>query len=129
MLGGGDKYIFDPDCLEDFVGIEAEEMIRNLLGYSINVIADETNENASSRLAIINMAPVGIEVTAVCMPFVDRLESLKRKSNPDANYGYERETWDEIWCRKNNAFVAPSLDEGFDKILYVGDKEIDRAGD
>lgn len=119
MLGGGDKYLFDPDCLEYNIEQLSNDMIYNLLTCDVNVIVDETNGDVASRQNILELVFSGVETTAVCMPFVDRLESLKRKSNPDANYGYDRETWDEVWRNKNGAFVAPSLDEGFDKILYV----------
>ncbi len=120
MLGSGDKYLFDPDCLEYSIEQLSNDMIYDLLTCDVNVIVDETNEDVFSRQNILELVASSVETTAVCMPFVDRLESLKRKSNPDANYGYGRETWGEVWRRKNDAFVAPSLDEGFDKILYAG---------
>jgi predicted kinase len=118
MLGGGDKYIFDEN-LEDLIELETNEMIEGLLDRGVNVIVDETNGDVLSRRNIFDVTWPDIDVTAVCMPFVPRLESLKRKSNPDANYGTSQEVWDIVWRKKNDQFVIPTVDEGFDEILYV----------
>ncbi len=120
MLGGGDKYLFDPDCLEKFIDAQTKEMIRSLIRNSVNVIVDETNEDVLSRRSILDLVPPGVETTAVCMAFVPKEESLRRKSNVDANYGYGSKVWCDVWDKKKAQSTEPTTDEGFDKLLYIG---------
>jgi hypothetical protein len=102
----------------------AKESIKYFLQIGMSVVIDETNCSIISRANIIDCIQEAINpshITAVVMPQLDKIESLKRKNQLETNYGYTVEQWEKVWERKNSKYSKPQEYEGFDIIEYIGE--------
>lgn len=122
MIGGG-KYVFSNN-LESFIEETSKFAIKYLLRKGINVIVDETNCSIIARANLIEWIRECTEdciIMAVVMPRVSKEESLRRKALPENSYGYDIETWEKIWERKNIKYVEPHVYEDIDAIVHIGE--------
>ena len=54
------------------------------------------------------------------MPILTKKESIKRRlQNDHGNQG--KRIWNKVWDKFDSGYQCPSLSEGFDKIVKIGD--------
>lgn len=117
LLGAG-KYLYSTD-LEKAVKITALSFTEELMKLGKDIVIDETNMNKIIRLPYIELGKkYDYNVTARILPYLTKLESVNRRLQN--NHGdTTMETWNEVWEHFSNMYEEPSLEEGFDKILYL----------
>lgn len=115
---GNDTYIFMKE-LEPAVARGSLYIFESLLDTNINIILDETNICQRMRRPYINMAKEqNYKIIAVVMPKLPKEMCVQRRiSNPHGNYS--KEVWENVWEQFNKIYEEPTIQEGFDDILYI----------
>jgi len=114
MVRGG-PYTFDID-LEPAIDDAMRGIIQSFLAKGFDVIVDEPHLTKMQRAKILLDMPRGVNV--FCILFKDLgEENLNRRM---ANHrGYSREHWAEVLEGMRKVYVPPTLEEGFDDIIYA----------
>jgi len=115
---GDDTYIFIKE-LEPAVARGSLYIFESLLETNINIILDETNICQRMRRPYINMAKEqNYKITAAVLPKLPKEVCVQRRmSNPHGEYS--KETWENVWEQFNKIYEEPTIQEGFDDILYI----------
>jgi len=118
MLGNG-NYIFDK-VLEPAVWQGELALYTNLTKIGVNIVIDEVNANPNMRQRYLEVTPPSYEKTAIIMPYLTKEESVNRRmQNP---HGISlRGEWENVWERFNGIYEPPTIEEGFDKIINLGE--------
>jgi len=115
---GGNTYLFDVD-LEPEVFKIAKYALKLISDFGYSIVIDETNMSLYIRnwhFSVIKGK--GYTTTAIVMPQLSKKESVKRRMQ--SNHGNnDAQVWGDVWDRFNRAYVEPSEDEGFSKIIHL----------
>jgi tRNA uridine 5-carbamoylmethylation protein Kti12 len=116
MMGAG-EYLWDKS-LEGVVHDCFIEMLRLFMFQKIDIICDETNMRKSTRFKLLSLAhTLGYNSFAVLMPHITMDETIRRRcQGEESAWGFSKEIWQEVYKRKDEAFVEPTIDEGFKEI-------------
>ena len=116
MIGGGDYNLYDKDkkpiykCLK-YTGV------RLLIGQGFNTVVDMPNMNEEKRKGFIR---IGKCYNAKIIAYdwgPGNLENLERRLLNHRGY----DNWRAAFNRKFTEYEEPSLDEGFDEIIEMGE--------
>lgn len=115
---GAGKYIFNPN-LEHAIDCSIKTKIFWMGFEDVNLIIDETNMDIETRQWYIHNAKLrDAKIIGVVFPKISKNESVKRRLS--SNHGNtSKETWEEVWERKNEIYEEPTKDEGFNEIIYT----------
>ena len=88
-----------------------------------NIFIDETNMTYRGRAFYKNIAKAnGYRVVVVVFEDCGEDEHVKRRRNAVGEHhhgGVSEETWRRVYREKRQRYEEPTLDEGFDEIIYV----------
>jgi hypothetical protein len=96
-----------------------------MINEGVNIAIDEINTNKNMRGRYIHQMLVNTwntnkyEVTAVVFPRLSKKESVDRRMKDNHDKSIERITWEEVWEHFNKNYAVPTIEEGFDKIIYL----------
>lgn len=119
----GVGYLYDTNT-EYFIDKIVEEYFRCYCSMRVeNIFIDETNMTESGREFYKHTAKVyGYKVVAVVFKDYGEDEHVKRRRNAVGEHhhgGVSEETWRRVYREKRQRYEEPTLDEGFDEIIYV----------
>ena len=116
MIGAG-KYTFDKK-LEPTIFQCEKKIITEFMKLGVNIIIDEVGVTQSLRLPYLELAEeYKYKTIAYVMPRLDMKTCVDRRmKNPHGRP--IREEWEYIWRKFDYAYQEPTLDEGFNKIIY-----------
>ena len=116
MLGAG-KYKFDAKT-ERPIHSAARALLESLMIEDLDIIVDETNVSKRGRQQIIKTAKAfGYSITGIVMPRLSRAQSIENRKK-DTLRENTAEVWGQVWDRFNRAYEEPTLDEGFDSLIW-----------
>jgi predicted kinase len=121
MLGNG-EYVFHGD-LEDAVWQAELKLFTGLLHTGINIVIDEVNTNPNMRARYLYAVNYDIldfkyETTAVVFPRLPMDVCVERRvKSPHGNF--TKADWEKVWTRFDTNYVKPSINEGFDKVVFL----------
>jgi predicted kinase len=116
MLAAG-GYLFEP-ALERAIHRASRALLENLMIDQIDVLIDETNMTKRGRKELISLGKLfNYAITGVVMSELSKAKSIanRAKDNLRGNGLY---IWSQVWQKFNNAYDKPSLDEGFDSLIW-----------
>ncbi len=115
MLGAG-KYIFDMR-LEEAIHKATIELVKDLSTKGENIVIDETNMTAASRMPYLEIAR-GYRKKAIILPKLSMEEAVIRRLG-DNHGNASKEVWEEVFERKDVQYQFPLEEEGFDEVLIL----------
>ena len=120
----GREYIYE-EYLEKIIHSIIEEYT---YGYchigTPNIFIDETNMTTSGRQMFIDIASdYGYKITVVVFPDLGEDEHVRRRllcnHGCELNDGLTEDLWRRVYREKKDKYEEPTLEEGFDEIIYV----------
>jgi predicted kinase len=123
MIGNG-EYIFS-FRLENAIWHGELELFKGMINEGVNIAIDEINTNKNMRGRYIHQMLVNTwdsnkyEVIAVVFPRLSKKESVDRRMKDNHDKSIERITWEEVWDHFDKNYTPPTIEEGFDKIIYL----------
>lgn len=113
-------YIWD-ETLEEFIHDIILDCFEAALYLNIeNIILDETNMAIETRAPYVMLAmKYGYELEAIVFP--DYGEGVHVERRMSDNHGKEcsEEMWREVYNRKKDRYEEPSIEEGFNNIIFI----------
>ena len=112
----GVPYLWDEE-LERHIHQELMGKMGAFLSLGLNVIFDETCMHPVTRIPYIVLAEqVNVKVRAIVFPDKGSLVHVHRRMTHDAR-GYTWEQWEEVYEKKKESYLKPSISEGIDYIF------------
>ena len=121
---GGGNYKFNPN-LEPVIHSTTIHMAHKFCEKQVSeIVLDETNVEAKNRKAWIDIAKKqGYYIVAMEFPKFDKeIAVARRLTNPHCQP--DAELWCNVWDKFNKKYQKPTLEEGFDSILQIEEKEV-----
>ena len=119
MIGNG-KYTFNLD-IEPALRDAFNHLVERFCKHGVKIVIDETNVSVESRMDYLASGwCYDYSVEAHLLPPVCKEISVDRRmANPHGQN--DRAVWESVYEKFDSIYEEPTLEEGFDAILEVGD--------
>jgi len=121
MIGNG-KYIFNPN-LEQAIYNSEQRTIEEFMKLKVNIVVDEVGVSKKFRANYLSLGKrYNYKVVALVLPRLNKEDSVDRRMN-DPHGQPDRKLWESVWEKFDRIYVEPTLEEGFDKVIKLGEEE------
>lgn len=117
---GNGAYTFNPNY-EPIIKATEEFMLLEFLKLGVDIVVDECNVSKDSRKRIIDIVnKFDYDITIIKLKRLDSKESISRRLSDNHGDG-DGLLWFDVWSRFDSMYEEPTLDEGVNSIITIGE--------